>query len=704
MKIRLSVVVTGCLPSPLGGAIFTGADASGQTYRFVANFRAVFRAPFKGEIWTIHGSSEHHPKYGKQIQVATGYPDNPSGDLIISFISGNVAGLGRKKAERLWVSFGEDLYTILAGRDLSKLTGVLTEPTARKLLEWWQNVRDKTEVYKFLSHYGFDVRLANKVCKVWPKDTLQQLLANPYRMMAFSSWVKVDAAAKSLGVGSDDPRRLVGAVEAFLYQRLEEKHTVTPEDVLLDGVHTLLKGGIPSQAELAIRHAVENTAASVSAAGYQPVGAAVMERYVATRIHAMISGDDCVQANLFSAQLDSIIQGAIERLQRERRIQLSHSQASAVRMALSNRVSVLTGGAGVGKTTVLSVIHNACELMGVKVIQMALSGRAVQRMRETTGREAVTIAKYLRLQPAMAPSTQPQVLVIIDEASMLDLPLAFSILRALPATASLLLVGDPYQLPPIGFGLVFHVLTSSQSVPRIELTRVHRQAETNSIPTVAQDIRHGVSPSIPSFTGIAPGVSFIEATRDEVMNHIEYVRDEFQGCDDVQVLGITKRGTSGVASINAIFHSRHAARPLSAGRPSFAPGEPVIHLINDYERHLWNGSLGRVESVTEAEPGEKLESKPVMTCNFEGICQDISVEDLRHLDLAYAITVHKAQGSQFKKVIIPIVKSRLLDRTLIYTALTRAVEQAVFIGERRLFDAAVVAPPRSQERMVSLTV
>jgi exodeoxyribonuclease V alpha subunit len=704
MNIRVSIVVTGCIPSPLGGAIFTGADSRGKTYRFVANFRAIFRPPLKGELWTIQGLEEHHPKYGKQIQVTTGYPDSPSGDLIVSFMSSNVPGLGRRKAERLWSSFGEDLYTILAEENLPKLTGVLTESTARKLLEWWQSVRDKSEVFKFLSHYGFDVRLANKVCRVWPKDTLQQLLANPYRMMAFSGWSKVDAAARSLGISSKDPRRLVAAVEAFLYQRLEEKHTATPGDLLRDGVNTLLRGGDITHAELAIRHAVESVAVSVSDAGYQPVGAAVMERYVAYRIRAMVGRDDHVQANLFSTQLDSIIQGATDQLQRERNIQLSTSQACAVRMALSNGVSILTGGAGVGKTTVLSAIHNACDMMGVKVIQMALSGRAAQRMREATGREAVTIAKYLRLQTEAVPSTQSQVLVIIDEASMLDLPLAFSILRALPATARLLLVGDPYQLPPIGFGLVFQVLTGSKAVPRTELTRVHRQAETNGIPTVAQDIRHGVSPAIPTFTGIAPGVSFIEANRNEVMNHLEYVIDEFRGCDDAQVLGITKRGTSGVASVNALFHSRHTSKPQTSGRQNFAAGEPVIHLINNYEKQLWNGSLGRIESIRETGTEGGNGNGYVMICNFDGTLQDITSEDLRNIDLAYAITIHKAQGSQFKRVVIPIVKSRLLDRTLIYTALTRAVEQAVFIGERHLFDSAVMSPPKSHERSVGLTM
>ena len=167
-------------------------------------------------------------------------------------------------------------------------------------------------------------------------------------------------------------------------------------------------------------------------------------------------------------------------------------------MAVHHPLSVLTGGAGTGKTTVLQVIHDIAEQVGVPVLQMALSGRAAQRLREATGRAASTIAAFLRAaaQGSVHPASEP--LIIIDESSMLDLPLMYSLVRALPARARLLLVGDPYQLPPIGFGLIFHVLAASPSVPRVELVEVHRQAQSSGIPQIAREIRHGIVPSLPA--------------------------------------------------------------------------------------------------------------------------------------------------------------------------------------------------------------
>jgi exodeoxyribonuclease V alpha subunit len=319
-------------------------------------------------------------------------------------------------------------------------------------------------------------------------------------------------------------------------------------------------------------------------------------------------------------------------------------------------------------------------------------------MRQTTGRAASTIAAFLRAtgQGSTDPESEP--LVVIDESSMLDLPLMYSIVRALPVRARLLLVGDPYQLPPIGFGLVFQVLAASLKIPRIELVEVHRQARSSGIPQTAYEIRYGIVPPLPPFAGVCAGVSFIEAGDGEVMDHILNVLAEWRGCDDVQVLAMTKRGTCGIRNINAILHAMASASKLKVEGWGFAEGDPIIYLENDYQKELWNGSLGRIESILPSN------GKPVLLCSLDGARHKILEEDFHRVNLAYAITVHKAQGSQFKRVIVPVVRSRLLDRTLIYTALTRGVEQVVFIGDRDAFDAAVMAPPHSHERQVGFSI
>jgi exodeoxyribonuclease V alpha subunit len=277
------------------------------------------------------------------------------------------------------------------------------------------------------------------------------------------------------------------------------------------------------------------------------------------------------------------------------RLNLNAAQREAVTVALHQPLSIVTG-AGTGKTTVLQVIHNAAERVGVPVLQMALSGRAAQRIREVTARPASTIAAFLRMAGRRAFDAESEPLVIIDEASMLDLPLMYSIVRAIPLRARLLLVGDPYQLPPIGFGLVFHILALSQTVPRVELAEVQRQGQASGIPQSAHQVRHGVVPALRLFAGAHAGVSFIEAGNDDVIERILDVRAEWAGCRDVQILGVTKRGAGGTRNINATLHAAGSATRLRLNRWDLAEGDPVIYTANDYQKELWNGSLGQATS------------------------------------------------------------------------------------------------------------
>jgi exodeoxyribonuclease V alpha subunit len=704
VRISATVTISTVYPGASGGAIFSGRDAAGTHLRFVANRDRIFRAPIVGEIWSVEGETRRHATYGDQVHVEQASLVQPTGRLIVDFLMKHPAfdglGIGKAKAARLWAEFGPDIQAVLSQGDVEKLSRVLSGEGAQKLVEAWRAVAEEASIVSFLDHHGFDIRLANKVRKIWPEETVAKLRRNPYRMLAFANWEKVDRMARSLGVAQDDPRRQIAAVEACLYRRLDAKHTWTPKVVLLDGVCGAVGTRSAGVAHAAVDQAVREHAIVAAGDGYQPLGAAVMEKAIANYLRELLAGISGPERNLFSHNLPSIIAEAITSFEEAAglNLKLNAGQRRGVQMALYHPLSVLTGGAGTGKTTVLQVIHRIADQVGVTVLQMALSGRAVQRMRETTGRPASTIAAFLREaeQESVDPESEP--LVIIDESSMLDLPLMYSIVQALPVRARLLLVGDPYQLPPIGFGLVFQVLAVSPNVPKVELVEVHRQARSSGIPQIAREIRHGIVPSLSAFGGRCAGVSFIEAGDGDGMDHILSVLAEWSGCHDVQVLGVTKRGASGVRNINATLHAMaSAAKPRLQGW-GFAEGDPIIYLVNDYQKELWNGSLGRIESVLS------LNGKPSLLCSLDGARQEILEEEFHRIDLAYAITIHKAQGSQFKRVVVPVVRSRLLDRTLIYTALTRGMEQVVFIGNRDAFDAAVAAPPQAHDRQVAFSV
>jgi len=702
VRIAATVTISTVYPGTSGGAIFFGRDETGAPLRFVANRDRILRAPIAGEVWSIEGERRHHPTYGDQVHVEHGSLVQPTGRLIIDFLLKHPAfdglGIGKAKATRLWTKFGSDLHIVLSQGDVERLGDVLSVESAQKLVEAWRAVAEEASFVSFLDEHGFDIRLANRVRKIWPEEALTKLRENPYRMLAFADWEKVDRMSRSLGVAQDDPRRQVAAVEAYLYRRLDAKHTLTAPEMLLDGLCCAMGMRNLDVARAAVDRALREHAIVDTGDGYQPLGAAVMEKAIANRLRELLAGLPGPERNLFSINLPSIIAEAIAGFEKSVGVQLNAGQRGAVAMALHQPLSVLTGGAGTGKTTVLQVIHRVAEQVGVPVLQMALSGRAAQRMREATGRPASTIAAFLRAaeQSSVAPETEP--LVIIDESSMLDLPLMYSIVRALPARARLLLVGDPYQLPPIGFGLVFHVLAVSPNIPKVELVEVHRQAQSSGIPQSALEIRHGIVPPLSAFAGLCAGVSFIEAGDGDVMDHILGVLTEWRGCDDAQVLAMTKRGASGIRNINATLQALASTTKHTLEGWGFAEGDPIIYLVNDYQKELWNGSLGRIECILSSNGRRSL------LCCLDGARKEIPEEDLHRIGLAYAITVHKAQGSQFKRVIVPMVRSRLLDRTLIYTALTRGVEQVVFIGNRDAFDAAVTAPPHSHERQVGFRV
>lgn len=703
-QTQVSILVTAVLRRGYQSLIvFSGKEENGNHVRVVADKHTAPSVPSLGEVWQIEGEYKRDSIYGEQLYADQCKRMLPKGRLVVLFIANNprFKGIGLSKARKLYDHFGDSLTQLLDVGDITTLEKVLTPMAAQTLVEAWQRNSAESKVIAFLDKYSFNSRLASKVWRCWGERAIKVLERNPYSMLAFAGWDIVDKAAKQIGIDPFDDRRLVGAVESCLYARLNEKHTLTRHDTLLRNLRCLL-GADSLTASHAVQLARDDAAVvGNEEVGYQPIGAALIESGIAKRLIRIHNGESSRQVQLFHSMSrinPSLVRNKISMFEASYGIQLNEAQKEAVVMATSKPLSILTGGAGVGKTTVLKIVIDIVEEAGGTVYQMALAGRAAQRMREATDHDAMTIAGFISNVQKGHLHVNSDALVIVDEASMLDLPIMHRLVRNLPDGVRLLMVGDPYQLPPIGFGLVFHKIAESKTIPRVELTHVHRQAESSGIPSVALAVRNGIAPQLKSFDGQSTGVTFIDCAPEKIVRVLFDIYKSWGDMTDVRILGMTKSGVAGVRAINECFHQVMSAGKNKLSQWRFADGDPVIHLENDYDRLLFNGTLGYIRRIITKE------YSPSLVCEFDGVEHIFQETELDKIALAYGITVHKAQGSQFKSVAIPITKCRLLDRTLVYTALTRGIEQVVFVGDKWAFNEAVINQPLVSSRNVGFAI
>jgi len=417
----------------------------------------------------------------------------------------------------------------------------------------------------------------------------------------------------------------------------------------------------------------------------QPPGAAHMEAGCALLLAKFAPQAPC--SGITDAdKLESLVEG----YEAGQPFPLTEAQREAVRMSHRHRLLILAGYAGSGKTTVLKGICDTQEAIGKTPLIITLSGRAAQRASEATGRRAITVARFLiEEEKSNGPLGSDRVL-IADEASMLGLVELWRILRRI-GEASLVLCGDPAQLPPVSPGVVFHHLAVDPDTRKVVLDQVHRQDESSGIPSLAEGVRNGSIGDLPGFSGAKPGVSFHPCGRDVFCDEIMRIGRELSSSggdrSSVQIIAPTNRE---IGQINAYFHKRILSkRPnLWPGTRHIAEGEPVIWTQNDPKRGLTNGALGRIIKID----GEAIYAE------IDGTEHELQQQDGKFLQLAWAISVHKAQGSQWSRVIIPVYQSMIVDRSLIYTALTRAQEQVIFMGSASATRRAVERRPTAEMR------
>lgn len=712
-----------------GGVIFSGVTDDGENYVAACDYRLVPDSTLvdKGQVWAVTGivstrtfEVNGYRRREMQISAATAQLLRPSGRNIISWIADcpDCQGIGQVKAGRLYDRFGTALIDHIEQRNLATLTAVISEEAAHLLFHAFEK-HQVANTLLFLDQAGMPRGIGASVIAFYKHQAQEKIEANPYVLISFdANWTTVDdLARKRFGIQEHDPRRLDAAIEEALYRGLKSGHTCLPGKVVRARLAKLL--GSSALAEKALAMGDSEQFRRV-AEFYQPTGMYLIESYLAQRLQDMVVGADTEgQLGLF-AQIDNDLSGVvpvINAYELAHGIELTLEQRDAVLTSAGSHLSLILGGAGTGKTTVLKALYAVLEELqaGVAIYQLALAGRAAQRMTEATGRDSMTIAGFLaKVDPGQLNKGS---VIVLDEASMVDAILMYRLLRHVPPGVRLILVGDPSQLPPIGPGLVLHALVGIPSIPQTELKTVKRQSALSGIPQIAAAIRNHQEPVWAEYRSLPDyGVSFIPCSSGRLEETVRQVYEELGGDGSdysVQILSITNANMGGVKNLNTALHHRYReeAEPLECYDAEFGVvrattldrvplkvGDLVIYTENDYQLGLRNGSLG---TVTTALPVADADD-PCCVCEFDGIKYDLTTKQMQALNHSYSITVHKSQGSQFNRVVVPIRESRLLDQTLIYTAVTRGVEQVVLVGDEQATLNAIKAPASAARRYITL--
>ncbi|EAQ99176.1 AAA family ATPase [Congregibacter litoralis] len=681
-----------------GGGIFWGECIYGRKYAVALNFKQLpnYEHLHPGQIWFVSGPVKSvlvkkggYTRRENWLSAEEAYALKPSQPNLARWISGSPAckGIGSKKVWMLTKEFGDSLIEIIRARDVAALSRVLT-PEASETLCDALLAESKIATISWLDSVGLKPNVATKILNFYGDQAEKKITGNPYRMLSFESqWNRVDHFARErVGVKINDTRRLCAAVEEALYRILKTGSTCASRtQVKRKLVDSIL--GDSKLSESALTIAAESGNVVEHDQMLATTGSWLIERSVAQYIE-LLAGAKMEASQLQLSNKHPSIDATIAKFEVEEGYELTAEQKDAVRMAATNKLCLIIGGAGTGKTTVLKCLYqviNASEPFA-QIYQMALAGKAALRMTDATARPASTICAFTKNNDQ--DNIPPGSWIVIDESSMVDVLSFANILSRLPSGCRIVLVGDPYQLPPVGPGKVLNALVDLPSLGRVELKVVKRQSGKTGIPLVAGNVREGKWPEI----GVSEvgdlsaeeGVFFINSGSplDTVVDlygrllglgSVQIIAPLVKACDELNVRCQEKYNSS---SEIASWHSDvNLSDKIAFGR--YRVGDPVIFKINDYDRDLRNGSMGLVSAVHEAREAQDT----LCTISFEGNSIEANQSDLQNVSLAYAITVHKSQGSQWDRVLMPVMAdARNVERSMLYTAITRSVKQIVLVG------------------------
>ena len=653
-----------------------------------------------GEWITAEGRWERNRDHGMQLRAVEIRCQAPTSlEGIEKYLgSGLIKGIGPVYAKKLVAKFGEKIFDIIekSSARLQEVEGI-GEGRRQQIKAAWAEQRVVRDIMVFLHSHGISTSRALRVFKVYGEDAITRVRANPYllaRDIPGIGFKSADAVGDQLGFGHDSILRARGGLQHVLSEATGEGHAALPRADLLAAAGQLLGVDESVVAGALDREVADGLLVMEDVNGEATVflpSLQAAEKTIAATLRRL------AEAPPLSRSID--FDKALVWVQEKTGKTLSPSQVEALRRLLGSRVAVMTGGPGVGKTTLLDSLLKILAAKKVRFQLCAPTGRAAKRMGESTGHRAQTIHRLLEFLPGGgfkrgAQQSLDTDLVVVDEFSMVDIPLMAALCRALPPEGSLLLVGDPDQLPSVGPGSVLADLLASGSVPSVRLTEIFRQAEASRIVRAAHDVRHGRVPEDVAEKGADFAFLHREEPEEIASLVLRLVREEIPkrlGLDpvrDVQVLAPMHRGSLGIRELNTALQA--ALNPPRADRPEierfgtkFRVGDKVLQTRNDYEKEVFNGDIGRVASIDH-------EAREV-GIDFDGRHVVYEFGELDEVEPAYAISIHKSQGSEFPAVVIPLAMQHflLLQRNLLYTGITRGKQLVVVAGQRKALATAV---------------
>lgn len=682
-----------------------------------------------GEYLKLQGTFTNHPKHGYQFQVEICEQSLPATvDAIRRYLgSGLIKGIGPKMADRIVDEFKEDTLQVIEN-ETERLRDVpdIGPKRASWIAAAWHEQKQIKDIMLFLHGHGISTNLAIKIYKTYNEKALHIVQTDPYQLardIYGIGFKTADQIARNLGLAPDHPSRIEAGVVYALNDRTNGGHVFTAlpdliqeaaallevgEDLIRPAVERLLSAErvmvetVPDpQPPLDKENRLAEAPASYAAGAVEAVYLTPLyygEVGVARRVAAL--------AGMLPSRLSDIPPSFLM-LPGD----LSEQQQEAIRTALTHPVSILTGGPGTGKTTALKALMDVVETHGKRYALASPTGRAAKRLSEATGRPASTIHRLLDYSPTRGftqneENPLPVDLLVVDEASMLDLILANSLFKALEPGTHVLLVGDVDQLPSVGAGDVLRDLIASEVAPVTRLDTIFRQAASSYIISNAHRINRGEQPEFPpplppadsDEDGEARNPDFFLFPAEDATSAGEWVVDvvtnripERFGFDpraDIQVLAPMYRGPAGVRALNARL--QHVLNPPSPLKPEkhlfgevYRPGDKVMQTQNDYDKDVFNGDIGRIQAIDALDH--------TLTIEFEGRPVVYDWNECDQITLAYSVSVHKSQGAEFPVVVVPLVTAHymMLQRNLLYTAVTRAKRLCVLVGSRKAIAIAV---------------